>query len=93
MLGSAYAALDDRERARKAFQASLEIAPRDPAVLVNLGMTELRSANAPAAAERFSEALFLYPTLAPALDGLAQAFEQQGQTRRAAAIRRLIPNQ
>ena len=93
MLGSAYAALGDRERARKAFQASLEIAPRDPAVLVNLGMTELRSANAPAAAERFSEALFLYPTLGPALDGLAQALEQQGQTRRAAAIRRLIPNQ
>ena len=92
MLGSAYAALDDRERARKAFQAALAIAPRDPAVLVNLGMTELRSANAPAAAERFSEALFLYPTLAPALDGLAQAFEQQGQTRRAASIRRLILN-
>jgi spermidine synthase len=90
LLGSAYAALDDRERARKAFLASLEIAPRDPAVLVNLGMTELRSANAPAAAERFSEALFLYPTLAPALDGLAQAFEQQGQTRRAAAVRALI---
>jgi spermidine synthase len=87
MLGSAYAALGDRERARKAFRASLEIAPRDPAVLVNLGMTELRSADAPAAAERFSEALFLYPTLGPALDGLAQALEQQGQTRRAATIR------
>jgi len=87
MLGSAYAALGDRERARKAFQASLEIAPRDPAVLVNLGMTELRSTKAPAAAERFSEALFLYPTLAPALDGLAQALDQQGQTRRATAIR------
>jgi len=90
LLGSAYAALDDRERARKAFLASLQISPRDAAVLVNLGMTELRSANAPAAAERFSEALFLYPTLAPALDGLAQAFEQQGQTRRAAAVRALI---
>jgi hypothetical protein len=56
-------------------------------LLVNLGMTELRAANAPAAAERFSEALFLYPTLAPALDGLAKAFELQGQSRRAAAIR------
>ena len=87
MLGSAYAAIGDRDRARKAFRASLEIAPRDPAVLVNLGMTELRSANAPAAAERFSEALFLYPTLGQALDGLSEALEQQGQTRRAAAIR------
>jgi spermidine synthase len=87
MLGSAYAALGDRERARKAFEASLKIAPRDPAVLVNLGMIELRLANAPAAAERFSEALFLYPTLGPALEGLAQALEQQGQIRRATAVR------
>jgi spermidine synthase len=90
MLGSAYAALGDRERARKAFEASLQIAPRDAAVLVNLGMTELRSGNAPAAAERFSEALFLYPTLGPALDGLAQALEQQGQSRRANAVRALV---
>ena len=77
-------------RARKAFEASLAIAPRDLAVLVNLGMTELRSGDAPAAAERFSQALFLYPTLAPALDGMAQALERQGQARRAAAVRALI---
>jgi spermidine synthase len=87
LLGSAYAALGDHERARKAFEASLRIAPRDAAVLVNLGMTELRSGNATAAEERFSQALFLHPTLAPALDGLAQALEQQGQPRRAAAVR------
>ena len=88
MLGSVYAASDDRERARKAFQASLEIAPRDSRRSGESRYDrKLRSANAPAAAERFSEALFLYERCAPALDGLAQALEQQGQTRRAAAIR------
>jgi Flp pilus assembly protein TadD len=90
LLGSAYAALGDHERARRAFEASLAIAPRDPAVLVNLAMTELRSGNAPGAAERFSQALFLYPTLASALEGMAQALERQGQARRAAAVRALI---
>jgi tetratricopeptide (TPR) repeat protein len=88
--GSSYAALGEHDRARTAFEASLAIAPRDPAVLVNLGMTELRSGNAPAAEERFAEALFLYPTLSPALEGMAQALEQQGKVRRAAAVRRVV---
>jgi spermidine synthase len=92
LLGSAYAALADHARARHAFEASLAIAPRDAAVLVNLGMTELRAGNPPAAAERFSQALFLHPTLAPALEGMAQSLERQGQARRAAAVRALIPD-
>jgi len=49
LLGSAFAALGDHERARKAFEASLLVAPRDPAVLVNLGTMELRAGNARAA--------------------------------------------
>ena len=87
LLGIACDSLGDHDRARRAFEASLRIAPRAPAVLMNLGLTELR-ANRPAEAEkRFSEALFLYPKLSPALDGLAQALEAQGDARRAAAVR------
>jgi tetratricopeptide (TPR) repeat protein len=87
LLGITYAALGDHDRARRAFEASLRIVPRAPAVLVNLGTTELRSSRPAEAAERFAEALFLYPTLAPALEGMAQALERQGNARRAAAIR------
>ena len=89
LLGIAYDSLGDHDRARRAFEASLRIAPRAPAVLMNLGSTELRAGRPDAAGKRFSEALFLYPTLAPALDGLAQALDAQGNARRAAAIRAL----
>jgi spermidine synthase len=92
LLGSIHAALGRHERARQLFEASLRIVPRDPLVLVNLGTIALRSADAAAAQERFSEALFLSPTLMPALDGLAQALEQQGQASRAAAIRGRMPS-
>jgi tetratricopeptide (TPR) repeat protein len=87
LLGIAYASVGDHAAARRAFQASLRIAPRAPAVLMNLGSTELRSGHPSAAARRFSEALFLYPTLKPALNGLAEALEKQGNAKRAAAIR------
>ena len=87
LLGIAYANVGDHAAARSAFEASLRIAPRAPAVLMNLGSTELRSGHPSAAAKRFSEALFLYPTLKPALDGLAQALDQQGDGKRAAQIR------
>jgi spermidine synthase len=87
LLGIAYDALGDHDRARRAFDASLRIAPRAPAVLMNLGSTELRAGRPDAAEKRFSEALFLYPKLAPALDGLARALEAQGDTTRAAALR------
>ena len=87
LLGIAFANVGDHAAARSAFEASLRIAPRAPAVLMNLGSTELRSGHPSAAAERFSEALFLYPTLKPALDGLAQALDQQGDAKRAAEIR------
>jgi spermidine synthase len=87
LLGIAYDSLGDHDRARRAFDASLRIAPRAPAVLMNLGLTELRAGRPDAAEKRFSEALFLYPTLAPALDALAQALQAQGNTKRAAALR------
>jgi len=87
LLGNIYAALGRSDDARQRLEASLRVAPRDPGVLVNLGTLALRAADPGAAAERFSEALFLSPTLAPALNGLADALEQQGERRRAAAIR------
>jgi Flp pilus assembly protein TadD len=88
LLGLALDGLGDDARARQAFEASLRIAPRTPAVLMNLATTELKAGRPEIAEKRFSEALFLSPTLAPALDGLARALEAQGKTARAAAVRR-----
>jgi len=87
LLGIAYNSTGNHDRARAAFEASLRIAPRAPAVLMNAGFTELRAGRPAAAEKRFSEALFLYPGLRPAIDGLAQALEQQGENRRAARVR------
>jgi len=87
LLGLAFDALGDHDRARRAFEASLRITPRQAAVLMNLGNTELKAGRPDVAEKRFSEALFLSPTLAPALDGLGQALEQQGKTTRASAVR------
>jgi spermidine synthase len=87
LLGSAYAALGRYDRARQALEASLRIIPTDPGVLVNLGTVALRSNDPVLAAERFSEALFLSPTHSGALDGLAEAYDKQGNRARAAALR------
>jgi tetratricopeptide (TPR) repeat protein len=87
LLGLAFDGVGDHARARQAFEASLRIAPRTPAVLMNLGTTELKAGRPDIAEKRFSEALFLSPTLAPARDGLARALEAQGKTARAAAVR------
>jgi Flp pilus assembly protein TadD len=75
------------DRARQALEASLQITPTDPGVLVNLGTVALRSNDAVLASERFSEALFLSPTLSGALDGLAEAYDRQGNRARAAEVR------
>jgi len=90
LLGLAYDGLGDHDRARQMFQASLRSAPRAPAVLMNLGFTELKAGRPDVAEKRFSEALFLSPTLAPALDGLAQALDRQGKTSRASAVRGIV---
>jgi spermidine synthase len=87
LLGLAFDALGDHDRARRAFEASLRTTPRQAAVLMNLGNTELKAGRADVAEKRFSEALFLSPTLGPALDGLAEALDEMGNTRRASAVR------
>jgi tetratricopeptide (TPR) repeat protein len=91
LLGLAYDGLGDHDRARQLFQASLRTAPRTPAVLMNLGFTELKAGRPEVAEKRFSEALFLSPTLAPALEGLAESLEEQGKTSRASAVRAIRP--
>ena len=87
LLGIAYESTGNYQGARRAFEASLKIAPRAAATMLNVGYNELKAGNSPAAERRFSEALFVYPTLAPALNGLAEALEKQGKTERASAIR------
>jgi spermidine synthase len=91
LLGSAFAALGRYDRAREALEASLEITPTDPGVLVNLGTVALRSNDPVLASERFSQALFLSPTHSGALDGLAEAYDRQGNRARAAEVRARTP--
>ncbi len=91
LLGSAYAALGRYDRARQALEASLQITPTDPGVLMNLGTIALRANDPVLASERFSEALFLSPTHSGALDGLAEAYDKQGNRARAAEVRARTP--
>ena len=77
LLGIAYQSIGNYDGARRALEASLKIAPRAAATMLNLAYTELRSGRPGVAEKRFSDALFVYPTLAPALNGLAEAREAQ----------------
>jgi spermidine synthase len=88
LLGAAFGNLGRPDRARAAFETSVQADPRDPSALTNLGMFELESSNAGAAAARFAEALLLDPAFRPALAGLAEALDRQGERERAARVRR-----
>jgi predicted Zn-dependent protease len=91
LVGSIRAARQEYDLARQALEASLAIEPTDVVGRLNLGVIELRAAQPAAAVDRFAEVLSLQPRLVPALEGLAQAYDQLGETRRAEAIRRLVP--
>ena len=71
VLGAALAGMGQRDRARQAFQASLQSDPRDPATYSNLATLEMESGNFAAARQHFAEALMLDPTNVVARDGLA----------------------
>lgn len=71
--GAAAASLRRMDDARRNFDTALALAPRDPAVYINLGLLELDSGNADAAARRFAEALLLEPDSAAAREGLSRA--------------------
>jgi Flp pilus assembly protein TadD len=87
LIASAHAALGQYDRARQALESARSMAPTDPGVLVNLGTVALRAGDASTAADRFSDALFLSPTLPAARAGLADAYDRQGNRDRAAALR------
>jgi spermidine synthase len=73
LLGAAYATLDRRDEARRAFEASIAADPRDPTAYSNLGALELEAGRSEAAAELFAEALTLDPSSAAAQEGLSRA--------------------
>ena len=91
LLGAAYGSLGQMDRARRSFRASVRADPRDAVTYVNLGFLELQAANWDVAAGHFAEALTLDATSTAALTGLADALERQGETERAARLRRGLP--
>ena len=91
LLGAAYGSLGRMERARSSFRASLRADPRDAVTYVNLGFLELQAADWNTAAGHFAEALTLDASSTAALTGLADALERQGETERAANLRRGLP--
>lgn len=88
LLGAAYATLGQAGQARRSFQASVRANPRDAVTYVNLGLLELQAADWAAAGRHFAEALTLDAGSTAALSGLADALERQGETERAASLRR-----
>jgi len=85
--GAAHASLGERDRARRAFEASVAATPDDPAPYVNLGELELRGGNAIRAYAWFTEALAIEPDSAAAREGLAASLELRGERARAARVR------
>ena len=88
LLGAAYATLGQADEARRSFRASVRANPRDAVTYVNLGLLELQAADWAAAGGHFAEALTLDAGSTAALTGLADALERQGETERAANLRR-----
>ena len=72
LLGACLASLGQPDRARAAFQASIEANPKDPAPYSNLATLELQSGNRDRAARYFAEALTIDPTSESARRGLAE---------------------
>ena len=90
LLGAAYASLGQTDQARRSLRASIRANPRDAVTYVNLGLLELQADNWAAAAGQFAEALTLDASSTAALNGLADALERQGETERAASLRRSL---
>ena len=73
LIGTIYGTLGRGEEARTAFQAALQLDPRNSTAYVNLGLVELAAGNRTSAAGYLVEALLLDPGSAAARAGLAQA--------------------
>jgi spermidine synthase len=73
LLGAACATTRQFECARIAFEASIDLAPRDPSPYLNLGFFYLERGNPSSAVAYFAEALALDQASTMAREGLAQA--------------------
>jgi Tfp pilus assembly protein PilF len=87
LLAIATAELDQRQQAREAFARALEADPRNANAYVNFGLFELQSGDPRSAGNAFAEALTIDSTSRPALEGLADVLEREGQMERAAELR------
>jgi Flp pilus assembly protein TadD len=73
LLGTACAALGERDCALAAFGAAIRENPRDPSGYVNAGILTLQSGDSNAAIDYFASALTIDPSSKQARDGLLQA--------------------
>jgi spermidine synthase len=73
LLGTACAAVGERDCALAAFGAAIRDNPRDPSGYLNAGMLTLQTGNNTAAIDYFASALTIDPSSKQARDGLAQA--------------------
>ena len=73
LLGAALASIGERDRARRAFEASLKTNPLSPDTYINLATLEMQAGNRSDAAQRYAEALTLNQASEPARRGLAEA--------------------
>jgi spermidine synthase len=71
LVGACLATMNQRDEARRAFLASIEANPRDPATYTNLATLELQAGDRARAARHFAEALTIDPTSETARRGLA----------------------
>lgn len=78
-LGYAYRQMGDSMKAKHAFEASLQLSPGQPPVMVALGVIEERDGNLSAAVQQYSKAMAMQPTDVGYLL-LAHALLQQGRT-------------
>ena len=96
-LGYAYRQMGESAKAKQAFEASLQLSPGQPPVMVALGVIEERDGDVSAAVQQYSHAMAMQPTdvgyllLAHALQQLGHADEANAALKRATQLSRNLP--
>jgi protein O-mannosyl-transferase len=94
-LGYAYRQMGQEAKAQEAFEASLQLVPDQPNIMVTLGLLEEAEGDLPAATQQYSRAMELKPSDVGLLL-LSHALQQQGRTTEADEIlqraSRISPN-
>jgi Flp pilus assembly protein TadD len=96
-LGFVYRQMGDSTKAKQALEASLQLSPGQPPVLIALGVIEEREGDLSEAVQKFSHAMALQPTdvgyllLAHALQQAGRADEAGTALQRAAQLSRNLP--